>query len=143
MKKLIVAVLMLSGITCFARNINISKVPEPVKYTFYKNFPEVKEAKWEMEHGKYEANFEKDGQNQSALFDENGKWLETETHLDPRLLPAKVVMYVKNNYDGHKIKEAAKLTMPNGETMYEAEVKCMDLMFDANGKFIKAICNKD
>jgi hypothetical protein len=54
-------------------------------------------------------------------------------------LPASIADYVAKNYKGEKIKEAAKLKMANGDINYEAEVKGMDLIFDANGKFIKSV----
>jgi hypothetical protein len=33
----------------------------------------------------------------------------------------------------------AKITKANGEVNYEAEVKGQDLIFDANGRFLKSI----
>jgi hypothetical protein len=52
-------------------------------------------------------------------------------------LPANVVAYVKAHYKGAAIKEGAKITKADGTINYEAEVNKMDVVFDANGKFIK------
>ena len=49
--------------------------------------------------------------------------------------------YVKTNYKGQSVKEAAKITDGKATITYEAEIKGMDLLFDNNGKFIKEIKN--
>jgi hypothetical protein len=95
--------------------------------------------KWEMENGRYEANFRQNDQKMAALFEPNGAWLETETKIDSRLLPIKTSMYIKNKYSGCCIKEAAKLKLANGDDNYVAEVNGVDLVFDANGKFLEEV----
>ena len=47
--------------------------------------------------------------------------------------------YIGKNYAGQKIKEAAKIVDSKKVTTYEAEVKEGDLIFDANGKFLKKV----
>lgn len=130
---------MFAGVYAFGQKIASSKVPSAVQSAFSKAFTGIADAKWEKEKGNYEANFKQNGQKMSALFDANGAWLETETDIAINTLPATVVDYVNKNYKGEKIKEAAKLKMANGDNNYEAEVKGTDLIFDANGKFIKKV----
>ena len=137
MNKLIVLLLVLIGVNCFAQKIDASKVPAAVQAAFSKQFPGIKEVKWEIEKGNYEANFKQKNDKMAALFEADGKWLETETGIEVSALPAGAKEYIAKNYKGDKIKEAAKLKMANGDENYEAEVKGMDLIFDASGKFIK------
>lgn len=137
MKKIALFALMVLSIAATAQNINASKVPPAVKDAFGKNFAGIKDVKWEKEKGNYEASFVQNKQQLSALFDANGKWLETETKIEADALPSSIKEYITSNYKGEKIKEAAMIKMANGENNYEAEVKGMDLIFDANGKFIK------
>lgn len=111
-------------------------IPASVQEAFKKNFPGVEVKKWDKEDGNYEANFSKDTKTMSATFDANGNWLETETEMQIKDLPASVAEYVKAHYAGVAIKEAASLKTPKGN-MYEAEVKGKDLLFDMSGKFIK------
>lgn len=139
MKKMIVIGLMLASMPAFAQKLDVSKVPASVMAAFNKNFSGINDAKWEKEKGNYEANFKQNGQKMSALFDANGGWLETETDIAINTLPAAVTEYIAKNYKGEKIKEAAKLKMANGDDNYEAEVKGLDLIFDAKGKFIKSV----
>jgi len=63
--------------------------------------------------------------------------METETDIKISELPAAVSDYVKTNYKGATIKEAAIINNPSAKKLYEAEVKGEDLLFDENGKFLK------
>ena len=128
---------MFTGVNGFAQRLPASKVPATVISTFGKNFPGIKDAKWEKEKGHYEADFKQGDKPMAALFDANGALLETETGIEVSALPLQVKDYLSANYKGSKVKEAAKLVLANGETNYEAEVKGIDLIFDANGRFIR------
>ena len=110
--------------------------PANVKTAFTKAFPNVAVKKWDKEDGKYEANFIKDGKTMSATFTTDGTLNETETSMKVSDLPSAIADYVKANYKGASIKEAA-LIVRGDKTMYEAEVKSKDLLFDRQGKFIK------
>ncbi|MGB4837849.1 MAG: PepSY-like domain-containing protein [Saprospiraceae bacterium] len=112
-------------------------VPATVKIALKALYPDVKKVKWENENGNYEAGFESMDSEYSVLLDANGSILETEIEINPDALPVQVKEYVDKNYDGQKIKEAAKITDAIGNITFEAEIKGKDLMFDSNGNFIK------
>lgn len=112
--------------------------PASIKTAFEKAFPKASKVKWKKEDGDIEAAFTQDGREMSVVYDSKGALKETETDIKVSELPAAVAEYVKRHYKGAKIHEAAKVLKPNGEINYEAEVKDLDLVFDANGKFIKA-----
>jgi len=132
MKTLLFMLATIITLSCFAQK----DIPAAVQESFKKNFPNVTVKKWEKEDGNFEANFSKDGKTMSATFDAKGAWMETETDIAIKDLPASVSSYVKEHYSGATIKEAAMLKTPKGD-MYEAEVKGKDLLFDMNGKFLK------
>ncbi|HVX24851.1 MAG TPA: PepSY-like domain-containing protein [Parafilimonas sp.] len=132
MKKIFVIAVAFTAINCNAQN-----VPATVKAAFQKSFPGITVKKWDKEDDGYEANFAKDGKTMSATFDANGNWKETETDIKVTELPAAVSNYVKANYKGASIKEAAITETVKGK-MYEAEVKGKDLLFDMQGNFVKA-----
>lgn len=142
MKKLVLMTFaaMITSLT-FAQKSQEKDVPTPVKTAFQKNFPHAKVEKWEKEGVNFEAEFELNKTEQSVLFDANGNLLETEVEIKLTQLPKGVLEYVKANYNGQKLKEAAKITDAKGTVTYEAEIKGMDLLFDSNGKFIKEIKN--
>ena len=132
MKNTLIIVALLATINCIAQN-----VPIAVKNAFAKSFPNIIVKKWDKEDGNYEANISKDGKAMSATYDAKGNWMETETDIKVDELPPVVTNYIKTNYKGSTIKEAAVLSRPGISKLYEAEVKSKDLLFDKDGKFLK------
>jgi Putative beta-lactamase-inhibitor-like, PepSY-like len=140
MKKQLLVIVFLATISLSvkAQKLTASKVPTPVKKAFAKQFVGAT-AKWEKENGEYEAGFTMDGKEMSALFTADGKMTESEVSMKPTELPTKVLAYVKANYKDKKIKGVAKITKVDGSVNYEAEVNGVDVMFDADGKFLKEV----
>lgn len=121
----------------FAQKMKSAEVPAVVKDAFQKQYPTANDVKWDKEKGNYEASFDLNKVDNSVLIDGNGKILETEVEIEISELPKGVSEYVKAQYKGMSIKEAAKITDAAGVITYEAEVKGMDLIFDRTGKFLK------
>jgi Putative beta-lactamase-inhibitor-like, PepSY-like len=140
MKKymLMVAVIATISLSANAQKMAAARVPAAVKAAFAKQFVGAT-AKWEKEDGQYEAGFNMDGKEMSALFSTDGKMTESEVSMQPTELLTKILIYVKKNYKGKKIKTAAKITKADGTVNYEAEVNGVDVLFDANGKFLKEV----
>ena len=140
MKKLVMSVMAITAIVfaASAQKLNAAKVPAAVKTSFAKQYPGTK-VKWEKENGLYEAGFDHNGHEMSAMFEANGTMTESEMEIKVSELPASVMQYVTMHHKGATVKEAAKITKANGEVNYEAEVKGKDLIFDANGKFLKEV----
>ena len=114
-------------------------VPAKVKAALQQKYPEAKNVGWEKENGNYEANWGgKSGEDNSAQLTPAGDFLEIGRAITVSELPAPVATYVKENRGGAKITEAMRVTDAKGKITYEAEVKGKDLVFDENGKFIKA-----
>ena len=107
--------------------------PQAVLTAFNQKFSNVKEVEWGQEkNGEWEAELEQGGVDMSANFNAAGQWLETETEIKITDLPAPVQAALT----GKKVKEAAKIMRADGSTVYEAEVKHKDLLFDASGKLL-------
>jgi hypothetical protein len=139
-KKIIMtsAFIAVIGFAAYAQKLDASKVPAEVKAAFAKQYPGVT-AKWEKEDGKFEAGFKQNGKTMSALFEANGTMTESEMDIKVSDLPASVLAYVKENCKGKTIKEGAKITKADGTVNYEAEVDGKDVIFDANGIFLKEV----
>jgi Putative beta-lactamase-inhibitor-like, PepSY-like len=129
-------VVFLFSITIYSQKLDDRKVPAATLMAFQQKYPGIK-GKWEKENGNFEVNFKNGGHSMSAVIDEKGSILETETDIAINDLPASVALYVKEHYQGTKIKNAARIVKEGGEIVYEAEVKKMDVLFDANGKFLR------
>lgn len=122
----------------FAQKLQDKKVPALVKASFIKQYPNIKDVQWDKEGERFEASFEVNKIDHSVLFDAQGNVQETEIEIETSQLPQNIKDYVAKKYPNKKIKEASKITDNKGSVTYEAEIKGMDLIFDANGKFVKA-----
>jgi hypothetical protein len=138
MKK-IVFTAVATGIIVFSaygQKLKESQVPSAAKTAFEKKYPGVK-GSWDKEDANYEVNFKQNNKSMSAVIDKVGSIIETETDISVNNLPAAIKDYMKKHYANTKITEAARVEKANGEINYEAEVNHKDVIFDANGKFIK------
>ena len=140
MKKLIITPALFAAIAFAAcgQKLDASKVPVAVKASFAKQYPGAA-AKWEKEDGKYEATFKQGANELSAMFDPNGSFSESEMEMKVTDLPATVADYMKAHYKGKSIKGAAKITRADGSINYEAALGSKDVIFDANGNFLKEV----
>lgn len=124
------------ALSACGQKLKDSQVPATVKTAFEKKYPGLK-GSWDKEDANYEVNFKQEGKAMSAVIDKNGTIVETETDIAVAELPQAIQDYMKKHYAGTKIEEAAKIVKANGDINYEAEVHHKDVVFDANGKFIK------
>lgn len=123
----------------YAQQVQEAQVPAVVKQAFAKNHLKVSKVKWDKEKDKYEASFNENNTDNSILFSSTGAVEETEVSVPLSQLPKGAVNYVKTHYKGQKVSEAAKITDAKGIVTFETEVNKTDLLFDANGKFIKQV----
>ena len=139
-KSFLAIAIAIAALSAKAQDLKPKDVPAGVKTEFMKKYPESATAKvsWEKEKGNYEANWGgKSGEDNSAVFTPAGSFVEIVKVISISDLPKSVEPYVKAHYKGAKIKEAGRVTDAKGKTMYEAEIKGGDLIFDENGVFIK------
>ena len=138
MKKLILAA-VIGLFTVSALASGIEHAPKAVKASFTKLYPNVTEVNWDKEGADFEATFEVNKVETTCLFDASGKLLETETEIAVSALPKGVADYVAKHYAGQKIREASVIVDDKKVTTYEAEINEYDLVFDANGNFLKKV----
>lgn len=138
-KKLVFAVaIAATAIGAKAQDLKAANVPAVVKTALTKKYPEAAKVTWEKEKGNYEANWGgKSGEDNSVMFTPSGVFVEIVKAIKVSDLPKPVAPYVAAHYKGAKIREAGRVTDAAGKTMYEAEIKGGDLIFDENGKFLK------
>jgi hypothetical protein len=139
MKKIlfVTAAIALTG-NVIAQDLKSKDVPDLVKTRFHSKYPEATKVTWEKEKGNYEANWGgKSGEDNSVVFTPSGTFVEIIKAIGVNELPKAVALYVAAHYKGNKIKEAGRVTDAFGKTMYEAEIKGGDLIFDEQGNFIK------
>jgi len=144
MKKVIVLSVFCLGLSNLsAQKIKEAEVPAVVKEGFKKSFPNLNAEEWEKEGLNFEAEFDQNKIETSALFDTTGNLLETEVEIAVKELPKNVIDYFSKNMPGKKIKEASKITDSKGSISYEAEVNKEDYIFDSTGNFVKKEVEKE
>ena len=115
----------------------VVRPPVAVKAAFAARFPTATGLKWEKEGADWEANFKVGTVETSAVFAKAGEFKEVEHTVAPTKLPAAVLPYLQKRYPGQKIKEAARIEDAAGTVTWEAEVGKKDVIFDADGTFLR------
>ena len=111
--------------TSFAQKISVDNVPAAVNDSFKTKFSTAKKTSWELDYDKYEADFKVGKALYSAIFDKDGKWLETTSYIKPSELPKVIREAVSKKYgelSAYKIQEAEKKESEK-EVIYELDVK--------------------
>lgn len=137
---LICVAALVSG-SAHAQKLKETEVPESVKVSFVKSFPNIKSVKWSKEsETEFEAEFKNGSMEQSANFDASGKWLVTETEIKKTDLPPLVQAAIKREFDGFKIEEAEKVETADGVS-YEVELEKREVTYGVqlskDGKVMK------
>ena len=129
------SLLIISGAN--AQDLKESEVPEIIKQSFLKIYPNTKVDGWEKEGANYEAEFHLNNAESSAIFDANGRFKELEQEIKITELPIAATEYCAKTYVGYKLEEAVKITDVSGKILFEAELKKgkehFDVMFDDKG----------
>lgn len=113
------------------------KITEAAKKAFSTMFPNANGVKWEKESAdEYEANFKLNNVAVSANFKHDGTWVETETAINTKELPAAVTTAISTKYPGAVYTRAEKIEKPGGKILYEAVIK-------VNGKTKEMEVNPD
>ena len=140
--------IMLFSVACIVagfaegQKLKDSDVPGAVKASFAKNFPKAKEVKWSKEGtSEFEAEFEIAEVEQSANFDQTGKWLETETEIKKSELPQAVQAAIAKEFAGFTVDEPERVESPGNAVLYEVELKKgkvrYEAQFSADGKVVR------
>ncbi len=117
-------------------------VPEVIKQAFVKKFPNAEKVGWSMESPtEYEAEFKLKGVETSSNFDQQGKWLVTETEIKSSQLPAAIQAILKKDFAGYKVEESEKIETSASEVFYEVALEKgesnLEIKFSPDGKIMK------
>jgi uncharacterized membrane protein YkoI len=139
MKNLIILSIFLLGISTTA--CAQKTAPEAVTKAFNQKFAEAKSVKWDNEPAnEWEAEFMMDGKEMTSSFDVAGKWLETETEISSKDLPAEVTATLAKEFAGYKTGEISIIENPEMkgfEIALKKDKSAVEVVIDANGKVLK------
>jgi hypothetical protein len=141
MKNLILTLAITALISLNACGQKDKNVPANIKTDFPQKFPTATKKKWDKENDKeWEAEFKSDGKEESANYDLNGSWLETEYEIQTKDIPGAVKASLDKEYAGYKITESELSETSTGK-VYELELKKgaekLEVFFDLSGKALK------
>lgn len=138
------------GTACDDDNDDKRYTPDSaITKAFAEKYPDAQRISWENKHGYEVAEFYLDKYDTEAWFDNQGKWILTETEIPLSILPAAIrddiaagpyaQWVVKNEVD--------KIERPDTPTLYIVEVEKgeqeMDLYYMENGVLIKEVPDDD
>jgi hypothetical protein len=129
--------LFLASYLLHAQNEKSNEIPSSVKSEFSSLYPGITDVKWSKEDGNFEAEFKVEKVETSVVIDSKGNLMETEQEISTDQLPKQATDYIAGSYPGKKIAETAKITDSKGTVTYEVQIGKSDLIFDAEGTFIK------
>lgn len=144
MKKLII--LFLTAVFISGSAFSQKNPPEIVKNEFAKKYAAAKSVKWDNEEKtEWEAEFIMDGKKMSAAYDVSGKWLESETAIGEKELPASVVNTLNKDFQGYKKGEIVILEnseMKGFEIGLKKGDSKLEVVIDNSGKIIRKTDSK-
>ena len=115
--------------------------PENVKREFIKKYASAQSIRWESEEkNEWEAEFRIDGKKMSASFDISAKWIESETEITEKELPASVVSTLNKVFQGYKkghIELFENAEIKGFELGLKKGESSIEVIIDNNGKIFK------
>ena len=98
--------------------------PDAVKRSFEYRFPKVTEVNWSKgETKEWDVRFKLDGYETTAIFDSNGKWIETAQEISIFDLPDDVGYIYQLKYPHWSILTVYKIINPIDGVTYDADIK--------------------
>src|SRR5690554_1587952 len=97
------------GCSFMEKDIPASKVPAAVKASFDKEYANPVDVEWEKKKGNYEADFEVENIDYSAVFNEEGQLLMAKIDIEKEALPATITQKISEEYPDYIIDDADKI----------------------------------
>jgi hypothetical protein len=144
MKKVVVMVVagLALNFNGVAQNgIDSGNVPEVVKLNFREKYPDVKAETWEISNGLYKAVFAENGKRLEAEFNSHGSYLQIETLLRTKDVPALVLAGLNSTeFEQWEVDEASFVEKADSKAFYKLELKNganeVELLFDVEGNAV-------
>jgi len=140
MKKSLAVLLFLTTFLLFANtSLQAAKIPAAVESAFKNQYPTITNVKWSKEKKNFEAEFQLNGVKTNVMYDAAGNLVQTELDMPITSIPEKISTYIKTNYPNKSIKEFSKITDAGGNISYEVEFSRHELLFQADGTFLREL----
>jgi len=122
--------------------------PQNVVNAFKAQYPSAKRVEWEVKNTYQVAEFYVGSTEFEAWFDNDGKWIMTESDIKYNSLPVVIRnSFESGEYAKWKVEDIDKLERAGMETLYIIEVELgeqeIDLHYLENGTLVKTVTDKD
>lgn len=138
------------GFTGCDDNDDVTNLPEVIENAFNDKFPDATWVEWERKAGYYVAEFQQDGMDVEAWYDNQGSWRMTESDFGRNLtlLPEAVqTTFQSSGYSQWTVDDIDKYECPD-KTFYLIEVKKAGqrdrkLFYSQDGLLLKDVEDKE
>jgi hypothetical protein len=115
MKKMIIAAAMFVSLSAFANEV---RVTPKVLNAFHTEFTTVQDVSWTVSQEYYKADFDMNGQQVSAFFNEDGDLMGITRNISSTQLPVKLQSSLKNSYNSYWISDLFEVSKNDGTSYY-------------------------
>ncbi|HEY8400135.1 MAG TPA: PepSY-like domain-containing protein [Cytophagaceae bacterium] len=117
-----------------------SDIAPEVLNTFEEEFASARDVEWKQKGDMIEAEFEENGEDKKAHFDNSGKLKMVKTEIRRKDLPQAVQQTLDTEYKDYKLDDFAKIEK-DGKTHYKVEAEkgnvTKEMWFDPSGKQVE------
>jgi hypothetical protein len=138
----ILSFLFLCTLSIHAQTLRLDQVPPAVTNAFRARYPQAQQPSWELNGSDtYQVGFFSAKKMQTAVFDNMGKWVRTETDITIGPVPRAVSNAISKNFPGYNVQIITELENADATITYEVVVfkgrENYDVIFSAKGIILK------
>ncbi len=138
MKKItLLGILLFFVVSTQAQRLEIREVPEAVMIAFRKANPGVGNPQWRKDKENYQAKCMVNKTPRTFTYTKSGTPVVKDAKAAMEALPGAVREYLDKNHHGTVVDKVLRIINPKGTVIYAVEINGSDLIFDANGKYLK------
>jgi uncharacterized lipoprotein NlpE involved in copper resistance len=106
-----------------ARSLGGDTPPAAVTEAFAKKYPKAQKVKWELQEGRYLAEFKLNNNEQHVAYNADGAMAYTTKELEEKQVPMGVKKNFAKEHPEGKMQDYNLLTLPTGQRIYELKIK--------------------
>jgi hypothetical protein len=134
-------IVLFIGIFFISLDVFAFQAPKVVMDAFKQKFDGATNVKWREGENQFEASFDRLGKRMTAVFNPQGQWLETETEIGARALPALAKVVLQTRFIGWNIATAHKVEKADRTDLYQADLTrkgaVKEVFINRNGVILK------
>ena len=135
-----IILLVFATATMWAQDLKPIEVPEVVKITFTKEFPNAADVEWERDRVYYKVEFEVDWMDHEVWYTEEGVLHRKEQEITQEDLPEAVLQEIDINYSEYFVDDVKMLWYDN-TTTYKVELEngedSWKVILDVDGRVLE------